>query len=191
MSRFAYSNAGERSTRCCIVSAVFAFILAACAPGYRAPAFELRDDRAQPWALQDQNAGVVLVFGYTHCDDTCPLMLSKLAKGLVRSGRSNGSIEVAFVTVDPMRDTPRVLHAYVTRFGPNVVGLTGTPSQIEKVERSYHVWAQRLGSKPGRADDYDEAHSSTMFFIDKRREIVSLHDPTDSVAELAHAMQQL
>jgi protein SCO1 len=169
---------------------VFVLVLVACAHGIRAPAFELRDDVGQRWALQDQKSSVVLVFGYTHCTDTCPLMLAKLSKARRRAGPSPGPIEVAFVTVDPVRDTPRVLRNFVTRFGSGVVGLTGTPSQIEAVERSYHVWSQPLPSIPG-THDYDEAHSSTMFFIDRRREIVSLHDPTDSVAELARAMQQL
>jgi protein SCO1/2 len=179
-----------RAQAACVVASVLALVVTACANGTGAPAFELRDDLGQPWALQNQKGGVVLVFGYTHCGDTCPLTLAKLSKGLQRAGPSSESIEVAFVTVDPARDTPWVLRTYVTRFGPHFVGLSGTSSQIEAVERSYHVWAQRLPSKPGTYD-YDEAHSSTMFFIDRRRDIVSLRDPSDSVAELARAMQQL
>ena len=69
-----------------------------------------------------------------------------------------------------------MLHAWLAKFGPQVVGLTGTPSQIESVERSYHVYAQKLPSRHG-GYGYDEGHSSTIFFIDKDRYIVSLHDP--------------
>jgi len=117
-------------------------------------------------------------------------MLAKLSKALQRTGRSSESTDVAFVTVDPARDTPGVLRTYLARFGPEFVGLTGTPLQIEAVERSYHVWSQRLASKPG-ARDYSEAHGTTMFFIDGRHDIVSLHDESDSVDELARSMRRL
>jgi protein SCO1 len=172
----------------CAIGAVV--VLAACAQGYRAPSLDLLDDRGRAWALRDQTGGTVVVFGYTHCEDTCPLTLAKLAKALKNVGPSGASTQVAFITVDPQRDTPRVLHAWLSKFGPRFVGLTGTASQIQSVERSYHVYAQRLPSRPG-GYGYDEAHSSTIFFIDKARYVVSLHDPSDSPGELAHALRQL
>lgn len=165
-------------------------VLAACAHGNRAPSLELLDDRGQTWALQDQPGGTVVFFGYTHCEDTCPLTLAKLSKALKDVEPSGGSTQIAFVTVDPQRDTPRVLHAWLSKFGPQFVGLTGTALQIESIEHSYHVYAQKLPSRHG-GYGYDEAHSSMMFFIDKDRYIVSLHDPTDSLGELARAMRQL
>jgi protein SCO1 len=168
----------------------FALTLASCAHANRAPGFDLLDDRGQIWALGDQTGGTVLLFGYTHCDDTCPLMLAKLSTALKQAKLSAGPIGIAFVTVDPKRDSPRVLHEYLSKFGSEFVGLTGTPTQIESVERSYHVWAQKVPSKNG-GYDYDEAHSSTMFFIDRHRNIVSLHDSSDSVGDLASAMRQL
>jgi protein SCO1/2 len=176
-----------------IAAAAFAGVivfLSACAHGNRARSLELLDDRGQTWALQDQPGGTIVVFGYTHCEDTCPLTLAKLSKALKDVEPSGGSTQIAFITVDPQRDTPKMLHAWLAKFGPQVVGLTGTPSQIESVERSYHVYAQKLPSRHG-GYGYDEAHSSTIFFIDKDRYIVSLHDPSDSLGELAHAMRQL
>jgi protein SCO1 len=165
-------------------------LLAACAHGYRAPSLELVDDRGRTWALQDQAGGTVLFFGYTHCEDTCPLTLAKLSKALKDVEPSGGSTRIAFITVDPQRDTPRVLHVYLSKFGPQFVGLTGTASEIESVERSYHVYAQKLPSRKG-GYGYDEAHSSTLFFIAKGRYVVSLHDPSDSVGDLARALRQL
>jgi protein SCO1/2 len=165
-------------------------LLSACAHGNRAPSLELLDDRGQTWALRDQPGGTVILFGYTHCEDTCPLTLVKLSKALKDIESSGGSTQIAFITVDPQRDTPGELHAWLAKFGPQFVGLTGTASQIESVEHSYHVYAQKPPSRHG-GYGYDEAHSSTIFFIDKDRRIVSLHDPTDSLGELAHAMRQL
>jgi protein SCO1/2 len=179
-----------RSFRSIAIFVGVVVVLAACAHGNRVPSLQLLDDRGQTWALQDQPGGTVVLFGYTHCEDTCPLTLAKLSKAMKDVQPSGGSTRIAFITVDPQRDTPRVLHAWVSKFGREVVGLTGTASQIELVERSYHVYARKLPSARG-GYDYDEAHSSTIFFIDKDRHIISLHDPSDSLGELAHAMRQL
>jgi len=165
-------------------------LLAACSHGNPAPDFRLVDDRGRTWALQSRNGGTVLLFGYTHCEDTCPLMLAKLAAALKLVDSSRASVQVAFVTVDPRRDSPRALQQYLSKFGPQFVGLTGTPEEINSVERSYHVWAQKLPSK-NNAYAYDEAHSSTMFFINRDSVIVGLHDPSDSVGTLAGALRQL
>lgn len=177
-------------TRLLISAAALTSTLASCAHANRAPQFELLDDRGQTWALRNQTGGTVLLFGYTHCDDTCPLMLAKLAGALKQVQSSAAPIGIAFVTVDPQRDSPRVLHGYLSKFGPQFVGLTGTPSQIGSVERSYHVWAQKLPAKNG-GYDYDEAHSSTMFFINRDGNIVVLHDASDSVGDLARGMRHL
>jgi len=171
-------------------AAIITLALSSCSHANRAPQFELLDDRGQSWSLGNQTGGTVLLFGYTHCNDTCPLMLAKLSSAL-KQGRSSGApIRIAFVTVDPQRDSPRALHGYLSKFGPQFVGLTGTPSQIGSVERSYHVWAQKLPAKNG-GYDYDEAHGSTMFFINRDGNIVALHDASDSVGDLARGMRQL
>jgi protein SCO1 len=165
-------------------------LIAACAHADRAPNIELRDDLGRPWSLDRQEGGVIIVFGYTHCADTCPLTLAKLHEALERAALAEDRLQVAFVTVDPQRDTPNVLHAYLSRLGPRFVGLTGTSSELASVEQRYHVWAQRLPSKNGTYD-YDEAHSSTIFFIDRHRAIASLHDPGDTIGELVRAIESL
>lgn len=168
-----------------------AFEVSGCAGGSRAAPFLLHDDVGRPWSLAAQRGkGIALTFGYTHCRDTCPLVLGKLARALQIAGPQAQNIEVVFITVDPERDTPAALRAYLRDFGSEFVGLTGTHSQIEAVERSYHVWAERIPGRRGN-DDYDDAHSSTIFLIDPHGNIASLHDPDDSVADLARGMQGL
>jgi protein SCO1/2 len=162
--------------------------LAACARGNPAADFTLRGDGSQPWALSGQRGKtVVLTFGYTHCTDTCPLTLGKLAKVLRELGARGGDVTVAFVTVDPQRDTPSVLSAYLQPFGRGFVGLTGTPQQLAAVEHAYHVWAQRIPGKRGN-DDYDDSHSGAIFFIDPRGNVTSVHDSSDSIEDLTKAM---
>jgi protein SCO1 len=166
-----------------------ALAFAGCSPGHPVADFTLQNDGASPWSLSAQRGkAVVLTFGYTHCMDTCPLTLAKIAQAIRTLGPRANDVDVVFVTVDPQRDTPAVLRAYLQRFGGSFVGLTGSPEQIAAIEQSYHVWAQRIPGKRGN-DNYDDAHSSAIFFIDTHGNLSSLHDQGDSVQELARAAQ--
>jgi len=133
----------------------------------------------------------VLTFGFTHCLDTCPATLAKLAR-LAAGPDAQTPVEIAFVTVDPQRDSVTAMHRFVSRFSQphvRVVGLTGTPDRIDAVERAYHVWAQRIpGRQPHGA--YDVAHSAVVYFIDRNGVTRSVHDDDDSDAVLAAALRE-
>ena len=131
-----------------------------------------------------------MTFGFTHCADTCPATLAKLARLAATNAKT--PVEIAVVTVDPQRDSVTAMHRFVTRFAEGnarVVGLTGTPAQIDDVERAYHVWAQRI---PGRRLNaaYDVAHSAVVYFIDPSGVTRSVHDDDDSDAVLAAALRE-
>jgi protein SCO1 len=170
-------------------------LLASCAsphftgtalPNAPAPDFTLTSDAGTPWTLSHQRGQVVaLFFGFTHCTDTCPDTLAKLNAVVRRaaSGRGGSAAEIAFVTIDPARDTPAVMRAYVQRFpGSNIVGLTGTQAQIDAVMHSYNVWTQR---EPGKGDDYDEDHSAFTFLIDRNGNERVLHNDDDAARDYA------
>jgi protein SCO1 len=168
-----------------------ALLLCSCAHRAAAPPFTLTDDAGQSWSLASQRGKpVILTFGFTHCADTCPATLAKLARLAGRDAES--PVEIAFVTVDPQRDSVAAMHRFITRFeagNAHVVGLTGTPDQIDAVERAYHVWAQRIpGRRSGQA--YDIAHSSVVYFIDRNGATRSVHDDDDSDAVLATALRE-
>ncbi|HEY1974935.1 MAG TPA: SCO family protein [Candidatus Baltobacteraceae bacterium] len=169
-----------------------ALLLCSCSRAPAAPGFTLTDDTGSSWALASQRGTpVVLTFGFTHCADTCPAILAKLARLAVGPGAKT-PVEIALVTVDPQRDSVAAMHRFVTRFGDanaRVVGLTGTPDQIDAVERAYHVWAQRIpGRQPHGA--YDVAHSAVVFFIDRNGVTRSVHDDDDPDAVLAAALRE-
>ncbi|HET9028740.1 MAG TPA: SCO family protein [Candidatus Aquilonibacter sp.] len=168
-----------------VVAALLALLEAGCSRYPAAADFTLTDNHGRPWALSAQHGkAVALFFGFTHCVDTCPTTLAKLGK----AAGSDPNVVIAFVTVDPQRDTPAVLDAYLKRFAPApIVGLTGTPAQIASVERAYHVWSQKIPGKRG-SYDYDEAHIATVFFIDQRGGQRAIADQTDSVQTLASDM---
>jgi protein SCO1/2 len=160
----------------------FALLGAGCSRYLAAPDFSLTDHNSATWSLSAQRGKTVaLYFGFTHCPDTCPTTLAKLAKAI----GNNSNAEIAFVTVDPERDTPDVLRNYVKRFeGAPIVGLTGTPQQIADVERAYHVWSQKIPGKRG-SYDYDEAHISVVTFIDPSGRQRMIADQDDTVTTLA------
>jgi len=157
-----------------------------------APDFTLTSDTGKPWTLSSQRGKVVaLFFGYTHCDDTCPDTLAKLAAALHAAGATPQDGEVAFVTVDPQRDTPQVLHAYIRRFtGGKIVGLTGSAAHVADVEKAYHMYAQRVSTPKGGAG-YDEEHSSFTYLIDRRGDQRVIHSDDDSQASFTADLRTL
>jgi protein SCO1/2 len=111
-----------------------------------APQFALASQDGARVTLADYHGRVVAVtFIYTSCTDTCPLLTDKMARVQDALGADFGS-KIAFVsiTVDPVRDTPKVLKQYAQNFGANLGGwafLTGDPAEIREVERRYGVFA--------------------------------------------------
>jgi protein SCO1/2 len=105
----------------------------------------------------------ILLFGFTHCPNLCPTALSNLSDVLDQLGEDRDRVQIAFITVDPGRDTPEVLHDYLSGFGPNFVGLTGEPVAIRKTAKSFKVFFQRIPLPDG---DYTMDHSAVIFVLD-------------------------
>ena len=92
--------------------------------------FSLVDQNNAPFtAARLQGAPTLVYFGYTHCPDVCPVTLLQLAQ-VLKSGVVPG-LRVAFISVDPARDTPPQLAQYVHAFDPDFIGLTGTPAMLK------------------------------------------------------------
>ncbi len=168
-----------------VALALAAALFAGCAHP-TAPDFTLTSDSGTPWELSAQHGKTVaLFFGFTHCTDTCPDTLAKLAASLRADGANAQNATIAFVTIDPERDTPAVMRAYIQRFpGAPIVGLTGTPAQIAAVENAYHVWSKKMPAVHSR-DDYDEAHSAFTFLIDRNGNERMIHNDDDPQRDFA------
>jgi protein SCO1/2 len=110
---------------------------------------------------------VVLFFGYTHCPDVCPTTLSDVAEAfkLMPKGAAE-KVQVLFVTVDPVRDTPETLKAYVPYFHPSFLGLHGTPAEVAQAAKEFRV-AYRRHVEPG-ASGYLVDHSAGSYVLDSR-----------------------
>jgi protein SCO1 len=128
--------------------------------------FQLTDDNGKPASAADFRGKVVLLyFGYTHCPDVCPLTLAELHAALQKLGKPADDVRILFVSVDPARDTPAVLHAYVNAFDKRAVGLTGSPAAIEALSKRYRSGFTREPS--GAGGNYDVTHSSAIYVFDR------------------------
>jgi protein SCO1 len=127
----------------------------------------LRDPSGAERTLGDFRGKVVVVsFGYTHCPDVCPMTLANLASARRKLGDDGKDVQVLFVTVDPQRDTPEVLAQYVPAFDPTFIGLTGSPDDVSRTSKSFHVYANARPAKPG--EPYMVDHSAQMFAFDRQ-----------------------
>lgn len=110
---------------------------------------------------------VVLFFGYTHCPDVCPTTLSDIATAfkLMPEGAPD-RVQVLFVTVDPERDTPEVLKAYVPYFHPTFLGLHGSAVQVAQSAREFRI-VYRRHVEPG-AEGYLVDHSAGSYVLDSQ-----------------------
>lgn len=138
--------------------------------------FTLTDPAGTRRSLSDFRGSLILLyFGFTYCPDVCPTDL--LAMGnLIRSlGVDGDALQPVFVTLDPERDTPEVLRAYVASFHPRFIALTGTEDEIRRVATSYKVFFQKV--RPKGVDTYFIDHSAYVFLLDREGRFATLFPP--------------
>ena len=186
-------------------SAIFLGIaMLAAAPTARASEFRTSDITGQGYgdtipALVDQDARArtredfkghvtVLLFGFTHCPDLCPTSLSNLAVVLDQLGEDRDRVQIAFITVDPERDTPEVLRDYMSGFGPNFVGLTGEPVAIRKAAKTFNVFFQKIRLPGG---DYTMDHSAVTYVVDPQARVRLMFTASRRPEDIAHDIRKL
>ena len=113
---------------------------------------------------------VVIFFGYTHCPDICPATLTEFQK--IKKGLKNRSddVQFVFITVDPERDTPAELAAYLDYFDPAFIGLTADRSELEPVWKAYGVY--QLKQSANSAAGYLVDHSTRMYVVDPHGNLI-------------------
>lgn len=118
-------------------------------------AFDLVDHDGRAVSDRDYRGSYLLVFfGYSHCPDVCPTSLAALGRAMDALGADGARVRPLFVSVDPARDTPERLAAFVGHFHPRLVGLTGTPEQVARAAAAYRARYRRADSGgAGRDDD--------------------------------------
>lgn len=104
-------------------------------------------------------------FGYTFCPDVCPTTLAMLARLKETLGEDRERVTVAFVSIDPERDTPDRIADYAAGFDPTFVGLSGTPEQIAAAAAIFHVSYSRQEAANSAAG-YLMNHSAFVYLLD-------------------------
>ena len=154
-------------------------------------AFTLTDNTGKRVTDQDFHGKYTLVFfGFTSCPDICPAGLQLMAGALEKLGTKAPRITPIFISVDPQRDTPEKLAAYVKNFDPRLVGLTGTPEEIAAVAKAYKVYYAKVPSKE-RPDDYTMDHTSIIYVIDPKGEFVTHFTPSTSADDMAAKLDKI
>lgn len=132
-----------------------------------ARSLSLQDPDGRTRTLADFKGKVVVVFfGYTQCPDVCPATMAELAEVKRSLGADGARVQGLFVTIDPARDSAELLKAYVANFGPDMLGLRGTPEQTVATAKEFKVFFNKV---PGKTDtSYTMDHTAGSYVFDAK-----------------------
>ena len=128
----------------------------------------------------------LVFFGFTHCPDVCPTTLALLTS--VQKQLAIPNLKIALISVDPARDTPEQLGKYISSFGGDLIGLTGSAPEIVNASKSFGVAASRVDLPGG---DYTMDHSATVFVLDSAARIIAVFTPPFAAGALTRDMARL
>jgi len=155
--------------------------------------FVLIDHNEEQFDLLSYRGDVVLIFfGYTYCPDACPLMLSKLAAVYddLLNINAGGNVRTLYITVDPLRDTPKQLKLYLEYFSSlEVLGLTGSREEIDDVVEKYGVFYKF--QEANQNGHYLVAHTTSLFLVDREGRLRYRFHPTDKPEYITAGIHQL
>ena len=192
----------SRSNRAAMLLAAAALTLTACSPP--PPPFNasevsgiaygkdigIADTSGQIRRIEDFKDQVTLVFfGFTRCPDVCPSTLMRLRQVRDALGDDAGKLQVLLVSVDPERDTPDRLEAYVKNFDPSFIGLRPEPNELAKVIKGFHAIAVKVPTADGQ--DYTVDHSATIYVYDRRNQLRLIAQPDIAIDAFAADLRRL
>jgi protein SCO1 len=152
--------------------------------------FKLTDHNGQLRSIADfKGKVVVLFFGFAQCPDICPTAMAELAQVKAALGKDGDKLQGLFITVDPERDTPEVLKAYMTNFDPGFLALRGSLEETAAVAKHFKVFYKKVeGKTPGA---YTMDHSAGSFVFDPQGRIRLYTRHGMGAQALAHDVQML
>ncbi len=118
-----------------------------------------------PFQLTDIKGKVGMIFfGYAHCPDVCPATMVNFGQAIdLLSKDERAKMKALFVSLDPRRDTPEVMAKYTAFFHPDIVGLSGSPEQVEAAAKSFLIAYEK--DKPNQLGNYSMNHSTYIFIV--------------------------
>ena len=134
--------------------------------------FELTSHLGKSTKIKDFEGKVVAIFfGFTYCPDICPTTMYELKAIKDSLGDDGDKLQVVFVSLDPERDTIKLMESYIPSFDSSFIGLTGSGDNIKKIASQYKIFYQKVG----KGKNYTIDHSSAIYLIDKKGSIRVRH----------------
>ena len=130
---------------------------------FKGSSFSLTDINNNPITEKSFEGPLTAIFfGFTHCPDVCPMTLNKLDIIIDRLEKENKNLKVIFISIDPDRDTPKVMRDYINSFNSNFIGITGETEKIFLLSRSWGIISEKIFSENG---EYSVNHSSPVVLL--------------------------
>jgi protein SCO1 len=155
-----------------------------------ATGFSLTDHNGQPRTLADFKGKVVVIFfGYTQCPDVCPTSMSELAQAKQLLGQDGDKLQGLFVSIDPERDTPEIMKAYMASFDPGFLALYAQPDKLPEVAKSFRIYYKKVDGKTPTS--YTMDHSAGSYVYDAQGRLRLYHRYGSGAQALADDVKKL
>jgi protein SCO1 len=153
--------------------------------------FTLTNQNNSPTSLSDfKGRFALMLFGYTHCPDVCPLTLLEYKKVKNILADKAGQVVFVFISIDGERDTPSVVADFVARFDPTIVGLTGDEATLRQIGTDYDLYFAKQADASGSTDNYLMDHTANTFLVDRDRQLVALYTYGTDAAVIANDIEK-
>jgi len=159
-------------------------------PAMTAPDFSLTNTNGQLFQLSKQKGRLTLLFfGYTNCPDECPATLAVMKQVFARLGPQSNQVNFVFVTVDPQRDHPAQIQAFLARYNPAFIGLGGSLTLLTPVWKAYGVYQELPVNST--VSQYQVAHSTQVYLIDPHGQLRLTYAVDTSVDDIYQDIQHI
>ncbi len=126
--------------------------------------FELVDQRGDKITQQAfRGQPTAIFFGFTHCPEVCPTTLFEMDGWMDALGDQGASLKAYFISVDPDRDTPDVLDAYISNVSNRITGITGPSDKVASMVKSFGIFSRKVALDDG---DYTMDHTASVILLD-------------------------
>ena len=152
--------------------------------------FAMPDQNGQQRTMADfKGKATLLFFGYTQCPDVCPTTLADLAAAKQKLGAKGDKLQVIFVSVDPARDTPEILKAYMANFDPSFLALRGSDDELAKMAKDFKIYYKKVDGQTPTSYTMDHTAGDYIFDPQGRLRLYSRYGtPVDTLAKDIEAL---
>ena len=152
-----------------------------------------------PFKLTDTNGRTVtnetlkgkpyaIFFGFTRCPDVCPTTMARMALLHKRLGADAAKMNVVFVSVDPKHDKREDIASFLSMFDAPVIGLTGDPAELERMEKAFKIYVERVPLPNG---DYTIDHTARILLFDRNGQFADTMDAKEPEAQAVERLRKL